>query len=73
TQGHDTRRASSMVRGAGWREPNPRLRRRGKNVLDIPLYRAGVIATLRLLFARQAKGRRKLVLTRFIANDQHFI
>src|SRR5271157_4919407 len=42
TQGHDTRRASSMVRGAGWREPNPRLRRREKNVLDIPLYRPGV-------------------------------
>jgi hypothetical protein len=31
-----------MVRGAGWREPNPRLRRRGKNVLDIPLYRSDV-------------------------------
>jgi hypothetical protein len=30
-----------MVRGAGWREPNPRLRRREKNVLDIPLYRTG--------------------------------
>jgi len=39
TQGHDTTRASSMVRGAGCREPNPRLRRREKNVLDIPLYR----------------------------------
>src|SRR5580692_9291353 len=30
-----------MVRGAGCREPNPRLRRREKNVLDIPLYRTG--------------------------------
>ena len=30
-----------MVRGAGCREPNPRLRRREKNVLDIPLYRPG--------------------------------
>ena len=28
----------------------------------------GVIATLRLLFARQAKGKRKLVLMRFYAN-----
>src|SRR6266700_7274303 len=39
--GHDTTPASSMVRGAGGREPNPRLRRREKNVLDIPLYRSG--------------------------------
>jgi hypothetical protein len=31
-----------MVRGAGCREINPRLRRREKNVLDIPLYRSGV-------------------------------
>ena len=30
-----------MVRGAGCREPNSRLRRREKNVLDIPLYRSG--------------------------------
>jgi hypothetical protein len=34
--GHNTIRASSMVRGAGCREPNPRLRRREKNVLDMP-------------------------------------
>src|ERR1700675_3348077 len=40
--GHDTRRASSMVRGAGCRELNPRLRRREKNVLDIPLYRSAL-------------------------------
>src|ERR1035437_1420442 len=39
--GHETTRASSMLRGAGCREPNPRLRRREKNVLDIPLYRPG--------------------------------
>src|SRR5438067_11247903 len=39
--GQDTRRAS-MVRGAGCREINPRLRRREKNVLDIPFYRSGV-------------------------------
>ena len=39
--GHDTRRASSLVRGAGSRELNSRLRRREKNVLDIPFYRAG--------------------------------
>src|SRR5205823_7174288 len=38
--GQDTRRASSMVRGAGCREINPRLRRREKNVLDIPFYRS---------------------------------
>jgi hypothetical protein len=31
-----------MVRGAGCREPNPRLRRREKNVLDIPLYRPAI-------------------------------
>src|SRR5436305_1871865 len=42
--GQDTRRASSMVRGAGCREINPRLRRREKNVLDIPFYRSGVCA-----------------------------
>jgi hypothetical protein len=29
----------------------------------------GVIATLRLLFARQAKGKRKLVLWRFNVNN----
>src|SRR4029077_8571225 len=40
--GHDTRRASSMVRGAGCREINLRIRRREKNVLDIPFYRSGV-------------------------------
>jgi fatty acid desaturase len=39
--GHDTRRASSLVRGAGCRELNSRLRRREKNVLDIPFYRTG--------------------------------
>src|SRR5436189_1388690 len=49
--GQDTRRASSMVRGAGCREINPRLRRRDKNVLDIPFYRSGVCATLRFCFA----------------------
>jgi hypothetical protein len=30
--------------------------------------KTGVIATLRLLFARQAKGKRKLVLRRFNVN-----
>ena len=30
-----------MVRGAGCREINLRIRRREKNVLDIPFYRAG--------------------------------
>ena len=39
--GHDTRRASSLVRGAGCREINLRIRRREKNVLDIPFYRSG--------------------------------
>src|SRR6266567_6673164 len=38
--GHDTRRASSLVRGAGCREINLRIRRREKNVLDIPFYRS---------------------------------
>src|SRR6266496_3580215 len=41
----DTRPASSiMATGAGCRGENPRLRRREKNVLDIPFYRAGVSA-----------------------------
>src|SRR6266705_1767002 len=48
--GHDTTPASSMVRGAGGREPNPRLRRREKNVLDIPLYRTAI--TLKTLNER---------------------
>src|SRR5438552_13748420 len=39
TPGPDTRPASSMVTGAGCRGENPRLRRRQKNVLDIPSYR----------------------------------
>src|SRR5437667_6999876 len=39
TPGPDTRPASSMVTGAGCRGENPRLRRREKNVLDIPSYR----------------------------------
>jgi hypothetical protein len=30
-----------MVTGAGGREPNPRLRWKEKNVLDIPSYRPG--------------------------------
>ena len=30
-----------MVRGAGCREPNPRIPRREKNVLDMPSYRSG--------------------------------
>src|SRR2546427_7930535 len=42
TPGPDTRPASSMVTGAGCRGENPRLRRRQKNVLDIPSYRTGV-------------------------------
>src|ERR1700692_958919 len=41
TQVQDTRRASSMVRGTGCRETNLRVRRREKNVLDIPFYRSG--------------------------------
>ena len=59
-----------MVRGAGWREPNLRLRRREKNVLDMPLYRSDVLTSLRRLFARQAKGKRKLVLRGFHANNR---
>lgn len=39
--GHNTTRASSMVREAGCREPSPRIRRREKNVLDMPSYRPG--------------------------------
>jgi hypothetical protein len=31
-----------MVRGAGCHEINLRIRRREKNVLDIPFYRSGV-------------------------------
>jgi hypothetical protein len=37
--GHDTAPASSMVSGAECREINLRIRRREKNVLDIPFYR----------------------------------
>jgi hypothetical protein len=51
TPGPDTRPASSMVRGTGCRGENPRLRRRKKNVLDIPSYRTGDSASLRLPFA----------------------
>ncbi len=40
-----------MVRGAGCREINLRIRRREKNVLDIPFYRSGVLISLRRLFA----------------------
>src|SRR5580765_4323539 len=39
--GHDTRRATSLVRGAGCRETDLRIRRRENNVLDIPFYRSG--------------------------------
>src|SRR6266568_5303091 len=39
TPGPDTRPASSIVAGTGCRGENPRLRRREKNVLDIPPYR----------------------------------
>src|ERR1039458_3941365 len=49
--GHETTRASSMLRGAGCRELNPRVRRREKNVLDIPFYRSGHSTSLRPLFA----------------------
>ena len=44
--GHDTRRASSLVRGAGCREINLRIRRREKNVLDIPFYRSALAVAL---------------------------
>src|SRR5260370_6570329 len=49
--GHDTRRASSLVRGAECREINLRIRRREKNVLDIPFYRPGHITSVRFSFA----------------------
>jgi len=42
TPGPDTRPASSMVAGTGCRGENPRLRRREKNVLDIPSYRTAL-------------------------------
>jgi hypothetical protein len=44
------------VRGAGCRETDLRIRRREKNVLDIPFYRSGVLTTLRLLFAKIRVG-----------------
>ena len=40
-----------MVRGAECREINLRIRRREKNVLDIPFYRPGLITSLRFYFA----------------------
>ena len=49
--GHHTTRASSMVKGAECREINLRIRRREKNVLDIPLYRPGHSTSMRRLFA----------------------
>ena len=49
--GHDTTPASSMVRGAECREINLRIRRREKNVLDIPFYRPGHITSVRFSFA----------------------
>jgi hypothetical protein len=46
TQEHDSTRASSTVR-AGCREPNPRLRRREKNVLDIPYIDQGITRNIK--------------------------
>ncbi len=40
-----------MVTGTGCRGENPRLRRREKNVLDIPSYRTGVSTSVRFPFA----------------------
>src|SRR6266487_5897047 len=51
TPGPDARPASSMVTGTGCRGENPRLRRREKNVLDIPSYRTGVSTSVRFPFA----------------------
>ncbi len=48
TPGPDARPASSMVTGTGCRGENPRLRRREKNVLDIPSYRTGDISPIEL-------------------------
>ena len=50
--GQDTRleRQSYRTRDC-CREPSPRFRRRKKNVLDIPSYRTGDVASLRLCFA----------------------
>ena len=48
---YQLRGASSLVRGAECREIKLRIRRREKNVLDIPLYRTGLITSLRFYFA----------------------
>src|SRR5579864_3963241 len=46
--GHDTRRASSLVREAGCREINLHIRRWENNVLDIPFYRAAIAAAAKI-------------------------
>src|ERR1039458_5305456 len=66
--------ASSLVRGAGCRGPTPRLRRREKNVLDMPLYRSGVYTNTRQLGASafsmvSPKNIHKIVRTRVARNN----
>jgi len=52
---------------AAWLEKNLVQRKNKRTHLTLTgLLMEGVIATLRLLFARQAKGKRKLVLLRFL-------
>jgi hypothetical protein len=50
-----------MVRGAGCREPNPRIRRREKNVLDMPSYRSGRYTPSKILSGNLDELGRKLV------------
>jgi hypothetical protein len=66
-----------MVRGAGCHEINLRIRRREKNVLDIPFYRSGVLSSLRRLFAKN-QGLSEIAILRqqpfeIIANSTAFI
>ena len=53
-----------MVRGAGCHEINLRIRRREKNVLDIPFYRSGVYTQNRLVMSVMAMLRQLARLVR---------
>jgi hypothetical protein len=55
-----------MVRGAGCHEINLRIRRREKNVLDIPFYRPGVYTIyLKPAFLTEIRPQRLLVTAAF--------
>src|SRR5271157_3446236 len=72
-----TERTKSLTEECGWKGGDSRRLGGRKNLVDekqkthltpTGLLMEGVSATLRLLFARPAKGKRKLVLSRCFAN-----